>query len=106
MRCRANSAPWYPLCSSGRTLSEIRHATDPSQAFAAVLTARHLVPLNYVRGERWRRDIGLPAPPLLALAGELLRYPGSSVHVALTTLRRGMNRFLSEIAAPRAAIPA
>ncbi|WP_431284837.1 M28 family peptidase [Humitalea sp. 24SJ18S-53] len=83
-------------------------ALPPAARNAALLgLSRHLVPLNYVRGERWRRDIGLPAPPLplLAIAAELHRYPGAAANFALTTLRRGQNRFLAEMAAARAAIP-
>jgi len=113
LTARAN--PHFDLSPALAAVADLRAALPalaalaPAARNAALLAlSRHLVPLNYVRGERWRRDIGLPAPPLplLALAGALDRYPGTSVNFALTTLRRGMNRFLAEMAAARAAIPA
>jgi N-acetylated-alpha-linked acidic dipeptidase len=42
--------------------------------------SRLLVPLNYQRGSRWRRDLGLTVPPLpaLGICAELDRYPGKA----------------------------
>jgi hypothetical protein len=68
---------------------------------------RQLVPLDYTRGTRWRRDIGLPAPPLthLAMAAELDRYPPRALGFATTTLKRGANHVLAAIEAAMEAIP-
>jgi len=69
---------------------------------------RHLVPLDYTRGTRYRRDIGLPAPPLthLAVAAELDRYPPEALGFATTTLRRGLNHVLAAIEAAQDSVPA
>jgi N-acetylated-alpha-linked acidic dipeptidase len=58
-----------------------------------LLLSRHLVPLNYVRGTRFRRDMALPPSPLpcLAIAEELDRYPLAAIGFALTQLQRGCN---------------
>lgn len=69
---------------------------------------RHLVPLDYTRGTRWRRDFGLPAQPLthLAVAAELDRYPPQAIGFATTTLRRGLNHVIAAVeAATGAAMP-
>jgi hypothetical protein len=83
-------------------------APAPEAATAARLAVlRHLVPLDYTRGTRYRRDIGLPAPPLthLAVAAELDRYPPAALGFATTTLRRGLNHVLAAIEAAAEAIP-
>ena len=67
---------------------------DPVTATATRLAVlRHLVPLDYTRGTRYRRDIGLPAAPLthLAVAAELDRYPPEALGFALASLTRGQN---------------
>ena len=53
--------------------------------------SRLLVPLNYQRGSRWRRDLGLTTPPLpaLGICAELDRYPGNALGFAQTHLTRG-----------------
>ncbi len=58
-----------------------------------LLLSRHLVPLNYVKGTRFRRDMALPPAPLpwLAIAEELDRYPPTAIGFALTQLQRGCN---------------
>jgi N-acetylated-alpha-linked acidic dipeptidase len=63
--------------------------------------SRLLVPLNYTRGTRFRRDLGLPAPPLpaLAVATELDRYPAATLPFAQTQLRRGLNQVLAALEA-------
>jgi hypothetical protein len=68
---------------------------------------RHLVPLDYTRGTRWRRDIGLPAAPLthLAVATELDRYPQAALGFALATLTRGQNHVVAALEAAAEAIP-
>jgi hypothetical protein len=55
--------------------------------------SRHLVPLNYVKGTRFRRDLATPPSPLpwLAIAEELDRYPPSTLGFALNQLQRGCN---------------
>ena len=69
---------------------------------------RHLVPLDYTRGTRYRRDIGLPAAPLthLAVAAELDRYPPQALGFVLTTLTRGQNHVVAAAEAAAGAIPA
>ena len=84
-------------------------AVRPAAANAARLAlSRALVPLNYARGTRWRRDLGLPAPPLtaLAVAAELDRYPPAALPFALTTLRRGLNHVLAALEEGREAVEA
>jgi len=68
---------------------------------------RHLVPLDYTRGTRYRRDIGLPAAPLthLAVAAELDRYPPAALGFALATLTRGQNHLVAAVEAATEAIP-
>jgi hypothetical protein len=80
----------------------------PDAATATRLAVlRHLVPLDYTRGTRWRRDFGLPAPPLthLAIAAELDRYPPEALGFATTTLTRGLNHVLAAIEAAAGAVP-
>ncbi|MFT8246644.1 hypothetical protein [Roseomonas sp. BN140053] len=57
------------------------------------------MPLDYTRGTRFRRDFGLPAPPLthLALVAELDRYPSAALGFATTTLARGSSHVLAAI---------
>jgi hypothetical protein len=70
--------------------------------------SRLLVPLNYTRGTRWRRDLGLPAPPLpaLAVATELDRYPPAALPFAQTQLRRGLNQVLAALEGAHAQVSA
>ena len=82
---------------------------DPGVATTTRLAVlRHLVPLDYTTGTRYRRDFGLPAPPLtaLAVAAELDRYPPAALGFALATLTRGLNQVLAAIEAAAEAIPA
>ncbi len=86
---------------------------EASGADAATRTAtrlavlRQLVPLDYTRGTRYRRDIGLPAAPLthLAVATELDRYPPAAIGFALATLTRGQNHVVAALEAAAEAIP-
>ncbi|WP_372623513.1 M28 family peptidase [Falsiroseomonas sp.] len=88
-------------------------AFEASSPAADVATAtrlavlRHLVPLDYTRGTRYRRDIGLPASPLthLAVAAELDRYPAAALGFALATLTRGQNHVVAALEAAAEAIP-
>jgi len=61
--------------------------------------AHLLVPLNYTRGTRFRRDLSMPAAPLtpLSIAKDLDRYPVSAMGFATTQLRRGMNQVLAAL---------
>ena len=61
--------------------------------------SRLLVPLNYQRGTRWRRDLGLTAAPLpsLAIATELDRYPPNALPFAQMHLTRGMNHVMAAL---------
>jgi N-acetylated-alpha-linked acidic dipeptidase len=67
-----------------------------------------LVPLNYTRGTRWRRDVSVPAPPLTALgvATELDRYPPSALPFAQTHLKRGLNQVLAALTEARERVTA
>ena len=58
-----------------------------------------LVPLNYTRGTRFRRDLGGHTSPLtpLSVAAELDRYPVSALGFAATQLRRGMNQVVAAL---------
>jgi hypothetical protein len=81
---------------------------DPAIATATRLAVlRQLVPLDYTRGTRWRRDIGLPAPPLthLAVAAELDRYPPAALGFAIATLTRGQNHVVAACEAAAEVIP-
>lgn len=83
---------------------------SPSPGLATVTrlaVLRHLVPLDYTRGTRYRRDVGLPAPPLthLAVAAELDRYPPEALGFATTTLTRGMNHVLAALELASEAVP-
>ena len=72
----------------------------PSDANEVSLAlSRLLVPLNYQRGSRWRRDLGLSVPPLpaFAVAAELDRYPGNALGFAQMHLARGMNAVLAAL---------
>ncbi len=80
----------------------------PEAATATRLAVlRHLVPLDYTCGTRYRRDIGLPAAPLthLAVATELDRYPPQALGFALATLTRGQNHVVAALEAAEEAIP-
>jgi hypothetical protein len=74
--------------------------------------SRLLVPLNYQRGSRWRRDLGLTVPPLpaLAICAELDRYPANVLGFAQTHLKRGLNQVVATLEEARerveAAVPA
>jgi hypothetical protein len=61
--------------------------------------SRLLVPLNYQRGSRWRRDLGVTVPPLpaFAVAAELDRYPGNALGFAQMHLSRGLNAVLAAL---------
>jgi N-acetylated-alpha-linked acidic dipeptidase len=61
--------------------------------------SRLLVPLNYQRGSRWRRDLGLTVPPLpaLGICAELDRYPGKALGFAQMHLARGMNYVMAAL---------
>jgi hypothetical protein len=81
---------------------------SPAAATATRLAVlRHLVPLDYTRGTRYRRDIGLPAAPLthLAVAMELDRYPPAALGFALATLTRGQNHVVAALEAAADALP-
>ena len=72
----------------------------PAEANEITLAlSRLLVPLNYQRGTRWRRDLGLTAAPLpaLAIAAELDRYPGNALGFAQMHLTRGMNHVMAAL---------
>jgi hypothetical protein len=72
----------------------------PAEANAMLLAlSRLLVPLNYQRGSRWRRDLGLTVPPLpaLAICAELDRYPANVLGFAQTHLRRGLNQVVATL---------
>jgi N-acetylated-alpha-linked acidic dipeptidase len=61
--------------------------------------SRLLVPLNYQRGSRWRRDLGLTVPPLpaLGICTELDRYPGKALGFAQMHLARGLNYVMAAL---------
>ncbi len=61
--------------------------------------SRMLVPLNYTKGTRFRRDQGGHTAPLtpLSAAAELDRYPDSAVGFATTQLRRGLNQVVEAL---------
>jgi hypothetical protein len=61
--------------------------------------SRLLVPLNYQRGSRWRRDLGLTAAPLpaLAIAIDLDRYPPNALGFAQMHLARGLNHVMAAL---------
>ena len=65
----------------------------------SLLLSRHLVPLNYVKGTRFRRDLATPPSPLpwLAIAEELDRYPPAAIGFALTQLQRGCNHVVGAL---------
>ena len=72
----------------------------PGAANAVLMQLSHLlVPLNYTRGIRWRREWAVPAPPLtaLAVAAELDRYPAAALPFAQTHLKRGLNQVLAAL---------
>ena len=81
----------------------------PAAANEVLLKLSHLlVPLNYTRGTRWRRDLSVPAPPLtaLAVATELDRYPPSALPFAQTHLKRGLNQVLAALTEARERVTA
>src|SRR4029078_7827599 len=88
-----------------------RIAPDEANEVSLALS-RLLVPLNYQRGSRWRRDLGLTVPPLpaFAVAAELDRSPESVLVFAQTHLRRGLSQVVAALEEARerveAAIPA
>jgi len=61
--------------------------------------SRLLVPLNYQRGSRWRRDLGLTTAPLpaLSICSELDRYPANVLGFAQTHLKRGLNQVVATL---------
>jgi N-acetylated-alpha-linked acidic dipeptidase len=72
----------------------------PAEANDVTLAlSRLLMPLNYQRGSRWRRDLGLTVPPLpaLAICAELDRYPANVLGFALTHLKRGLNQVVATL---------
>lgn len=72
----------------------------PAEANDVMLAlSRLLVPLNYQRGTRWRRDLGLTTVPLpaLSICLELDRYPANVLPVAQTHLTRGLNHVLAAL---------
>ncbi len=70
--------------------------------------SRHLVPLNYVKGTRFRRDMPSPSAPLpwLAIAEDLDRYPPSAIGFALTQLQRGCNHVVGALMDAREVVDA
>ena len=84
-------------------------SVKPTAANDVLLKLSHLlVPLNYIRGTRWRRDLSVPAPPLtaLAIAAELDRYPPTALPFAQTHLKRGMNQVLAALEEARERVSA
>jgi N-acetylated-alpha-linked acidic dipeptidase len=75
-----------------------RIAPDDANEVSLALS-RLLVPLNYQRGSRWRRDLGVTVPPLpaFAVAAELDRYPGNALGFAQMHLSRGLNAVLAAL---------
>jgi N-acetylated-alpha-linked acidic dipeptidase len=75
-----------------------RIAPDDANEVSLALS-RLLVPLNYQRGTRWRRDLGLTVPPLpaFAVASDLDRYPGNALPFAQMHLTRGMNHVMAAL---------
>ena len=81
----------------------------PAAANEVLLKLSHLlVPLNYTRGTRWRRDLSVTAPPLTALsvASELDRYPPFALPFAQTHLKRGLNQVLAVLEEARERVSA
>jgi hypothetical protein len=81
----------------------------PAAANEVLLKLSHLlVPLNYTRGTRWRRDLSVTAPPLTALsvASELDRYPPFALPFAQTHLKRGLNQVLAALEEARERVSA
>lgn len=68
--------------------------------------SRRLVALNYTRSTRFRRDPGVPTPPLpwLAVARDLASYTGLTRGFALTHLTRGQNHVVGMLDATRDAV--
>ncbi|MBV8838982.1 MAG: hypothetical protein JO000_20810, partial [Alphaproteobacteria bacterium] len=72
----------------------------PAEANDVMLAlSRLLVPLNYQRGSRWRRDLGLTTQPLpaLSICAELDRYPANVLGFAQTHLKRGLNQVVGTL---------
>jgi hypothetical protein len=81
----------------------------PDQANDVMLAlSRLLVPLNYQRGSRWRRDLGLTTQPLpaLSICAELDRYPANVLGFAQTHLRRGLNQVVATLEEARERVEA
>ncbi|MBU8540336.1 M28 family peptidase [Falsiroseomonas tokyonensis] len=97
------------LAALAARLADFEAGSPPPAVATATRLAvlRHLVPLDYTRGTRWRRDFGLPAPPFthLAVAAELDRYPPQALGFATTQLRRGLNHVLAALDAAMEAVP-
>jgi hypothetical protein len=87
---------------------EASGADAASRTAVRLAVLRQLVPLDYTRGTRYRRDIGLPAAPLthLAVAAELDRYPPPAIGFALASLTRGQNHVVAALEAAAEAVPA
>jgi len=70
--------------------------------------SRALVPLNYQRGSRWRRDLGLTTQPLpaLSICAELDRYPANVLGFAQTHLKRGLNQVVATLEDAKACVEA
>jgi hypothetical protein len=116
-RYAQSAGPRFDFASSRAALNTLaaklaafEAASPPPELLTATRLAvlRRLVPLDYTRGTRYRRDIGLPAAPLthLAVAVELDRYPPQALGFALTTLTRGQNHVVAAVEAAAEAIPA
>jgi hypothetical protein len=86
---------------------EASSPTPKAATTTRLAVLRQLVPLDYTRGTRYRRDIGLPAQPLthLAVATELDRYPDAALGFALATLTRGQNHVVAALEAAAEVVP-
>ena len=86
---------------------EASSPTEEQATAARLAVLRQLVPLDYTRGTRYRRDIGLPAAPLthLAVAAELDRYPPQALGFAVATLTRGQNHVVAALEAAGEVVP-
>ncbi len=89
----ADSVAWFERAMRAGSI-------PPAEANrTSLLLSRHLVPLNYVKGTRFRRDLATPPSPLpwLAIAEELDRYPPTAIGFALTQLQRGCNHVVGAL---------
>ena len=84
-----------------------RVAPDAANDVTLALS-RALVPLNYQRGSRWRRDLGLTTQPLpaLSICAELDRYPANVLGFAQTHLKRGLNQVVATLEDAKACVEA